>query len=193
MIDKIIEGFKNAATNLEELQLQFALGKAEAKDKFEELKKKANQFIHETENKLDDAKEVYVDFKSKLEGLRVQLALGKAETIDAFNAQRKNINQKLKEIEDYINEHPQLAAVLDFIQNEIERIKLELEIIAVNFKIAHLKTKDSIEQRRREMDEILKNLRDGLNKHKEAAEPNKREHFRNEIKLAYHHLLQAFN
>ncbi|MBI3133056.1 MAG: hypothetical protein HYZ14_00130 [Bacteroidetes bacterium] len=193
IIDTLISGFKKAATELEELQVQLSLGKAEAKDKFESLKKRFNTMLHDAELKAKDAKEWADDMRTKLDELRVQLALGKAESKDAFEAQRKRINAKIHEIELFINAHPKLAKVFDYLQTEFERIKLELEILSVNFKLASLKTSDSFEKRRAEMAEIIKRLQEGLEKHKDAAEPSRQEHFRNEIKQAYHHLKAAFS
>ena len=86
-----------------------------------------------------------------------------------------------------------MSKVYDFLHAEFERIKLELEILAIDFKLAVTKPSDSIQKRRQEMDTIIRNLKEGLEKHKEAAEPSRQEHFRNEITLAYHHLKAAFN
>jgi hypothetical protein len=107
IIENVVNGFKKAATELEELQLQLALGKSEAKDKFESLKKRFNGVVHDAELKADKAKEWAEDMRTKFDELRVQLALGKAETKDAFEVQRKKINAKIHEIENYILTHPQ--------------------------------------------------------------------------------------
>jgi hypothetical protein len=192
IIDKLVSGFKKAATELEELQLQLALGKSEAKDKFEILKKRFNALIHDAELKADDVREWADDVRSKFDELRVQLALGKADTKEAFEAQRKKINAKIQDIENYIQAHPKLAKVYDYLQTEFERIKLELEILAVNFQLAALKSNDSIQKRREEMATIIKDLQASLERHKNAEEPTRQEHFRNEIKQAYHHLKAAF-
>ena len=41
--ETIIDGLRTVATELEEFQLQFALGKADASDKYEELKKESKE------------------------------------------------------------------------------------------------------------------------------------------------------
>ena len=46
--DQVVAGLRKAAIELEELQVQATLGKAEAKDKFEDVKKKFNLFVHES-------------------------------------------------------------------------------------------------------------------------------------------------
>jgi len=193
IIDKLVEGFRKTANELEELQLQLALGKAEAKDKFEILKKRFNLFLHDAEMKVNEAREFAEETKTKIDELRVQLALGKAETKELFEAQRKKILAKINDVEIYVKSHPSLSKVYDYIHAEFERIKLELEILAIDFKLAVTKPSDSIDKRRQEMDKIIRNLKEGLERNKDAAEPSRQQHFRNEITLAYHHLKAAFN
>ncbi|MBK7130799.1 MAG: hypothetical protein IPH66_15765 [Crocinitomicaceae bacterium] len=193
IIEYLVDGFRKAANELEELQVQLALGKAEAKDKFESLKKNFNGLVHSAELKVDEAKDFAQEMRVKFEELRVQLALGKAETLEAFEAQRKKINQKMQEIEQYIKEHPTLSKVYDYLVYEFERIKTELEILAINFKLALKKTDDSLQKRREEMAKIIQNLQSGLEKHLHTPEPTRHENFRNEIKQAYHHLKAAFS
>ena len=54
--DKIISGLKKAAVELEELRLQSALGKAQARDAYEEAKKKFNKYVHEAKLRVDNLK-----------------------------------------------------------------------------------------------------------------------------------------
>ena len=51
-IDNVVETLRKAAVEMEELQVQAALGKAEAKDKFDEVKKKFNLVLHEAKAKI---------------------------------------------------------------------------------------------------------------------------------------------
>ena len=48
-VDKVIVALRKSAVELEEFQVQATLGKAEAKDKYEEVKKKFNLFLHDSE------------------------------------------------------------------------------------------------------------------------------------------------
>ena len=133
VIDHLIDNFKKATIELENLQLQIALGKADAKDKFEEVKKRFNLFVQDSKNKYNQVEDLAEELHTKFDELRVQLALGKAETKDIFEAQAKRIRTKIHEIELFIDAHPQLKKALIYVQHEFERIKLELEIIAINF------------------------------------------------------------
>ena len=51
-VDKVIGALRKSAIELEEFQVKAALGKAEAQDKYEEVKKKFNLFIHDSEFKI---------------------------------------------------------------------------------------------------------------------------------------------
>ena len=55
-VDKVISALRKTAVEFEEFQVQAALGKAEAQDKYEEVKKKFNLFIHDSEFKIKGLK-----------------------------------------------------------------------------------------------------------------------------------------
>ena len=190
--EKVVTGFKKVAIELEKFQLQFALGKAEAKDKYEDVKKTFNETMHAAKLKAIKAKEKADDLHGLFDELMVQLALGKAETKDAFIKQQKKINAKIHDIELYIKSHPNLMKIYDKLLEEFEKLKIQLEILAINFKLERLTTKDSIAQRRKEMDVIIKGLQDSLKKHKKPFEKTKWENFESEMGEAYKHLKAAF-
>ena len=52
LIDNVVDALRKAATELEAFQVQVALGKAEAEDKYEEVKKNFNAFVPESKSKV---------------------------------------------------------------------------------------------------------------------------------------------
>ena len=104
--DNVVSFFKNAATKLEELQVQTALGKAELSDKLEEIKKEAQHKISQMRADLNsvvkDKKESLDHLKAKLEHLELQLALGKAETAEELKEQKKKLTEAIKDIKNII-------------------------------------------------------------------------------------------
>ena len=64
-VEKVIGALRKTAVELEEFQLKAALGKAEAQDKYEEVKKKFNLFIHDSEFKIKGVKEKIEDLNIK--------------------------------------------------------------------------------------------------------------------------------
>lgn len=100
---KINSRLEKAKQEIEELSVQFNLGKAEAADKFESVKKdfhsKVNEWKIIGEQIKSTGKEKSQTLKSKLEELQVQLALGKAEAKDLFHEQKKKIMKSISELE----------------------------------------------------------------------------------------------
>jgi len=105
--DKAVQFFKNAATKIEELQLQSALGKAELSDRWEEMKKESREQYHEIKHDINEtiekSEEKWDQLKGKLEHLEVQMALGKAETKELLEEQKKNLQKAFAEVKRYIN------------------------------------------------------------------------------------------
>ncbi|MBK7669309.1 MAG: hypothetical protein IPJ32_19385 [Sphingobacteriaceae bacterium] len=101
--DKLVAAMKQAAAELEALQVQAALGKAEAKDKAEELKGKFNDLIQDAKVKVDKGEAKFEKLKGKLEHLEVQLALGKAEAKEVIAEQKKKISNTIHEIEEFFS------------------------------------------------------------------------------------------
>jgi len=99
--EKIIDGLRQAATELEKFQVQATLGKAEAKDKYEEARKKFQGYIHDAKVRIEETKSSAKEIKPLLEALQVQFALGKAETKEVLEEQRKKFAKMLSELENY--------------------------------------------------------------------------------------------
>lgn len=103
--DSFINGLKEATTELEDLQVQMALGKAELEDKYHEVKHKAKTMIEKAKNEFYLERSEATGIKAKLEHLRVQFALAKAETRDAIREQKKNILHAIHDVENLIKNH----------------------------------------------------------------------------------------
>lgn len=101
LTDSLISALKSTATNLESLQVQVSLGKAEAKDKLHEAKVKFKDLLHDAKNKMDKGHAKFNEVKGKIEHLEVQLALGKAEAKEALEEQKKDISHTIHDIENF--------------------------------------------------------------------------------------------
>ena len=100
--DNVVSFLRNAATKLEELQVQTALGKAELSEKLEELKKDARTKISQLKVDVNamakTGEETIETIKTKMDHLEVQLALGKAETMEELKEQKKKIASAINDI-----------------------------------------------------------------------------------------------
>lgn len=105
--DKVAEFLRNAATKIEELQVQASLGKAEFSDNWENIKTEARKEYNKAKAEINSVYEANKDkidvLKSKLEHLEVQFALGKAETKELLEEQRRKIRDAIHDLKQWID------------------------------------------------------------------------------------------
>lgn len=190
-IDKVIGALKKTAVELEELRVQTALGKAEAQDKYEDIKKKFNLFIHDSELKVKGAKEKMDELKTKFDELKVQLTLGKAETKEAFKKQKKELLLLLHDIEVKIKTNDTLNKMYALTLIQIEQFKVQLEILEQKFSKEKDDAKDAFEKGKNDFNTFIDKLKEKYGKKK--VEETKLEHFQSEISEAFHHFKKAFS
>lgn len=187
-IDKVVASLRKAAIEMEEFQVKAALGKAEAEDKYEETKKKFNAFIQDSKSKIEAGKEKVEDINAKLDELRVQLALGKAETTEAFKKQKKQLLLTLHELEVKIKTNERLSRMYAFVLIEIEKFKVQLDVLEEKFDQSIEGAKTSFENGKQEFNQFI----DGIKARYAKKEDTKWEHFQGEISEAFVHLKRAF-
>ena len=189
-VDKVIAALRKSATELEELQVKAALGKAEAQDKYEEVKKNFNRFIHDSEFKIKGVKEKIDELHTKFDELRVQLALGKAETKEIFKKQKKQLLSIIHDIEVKIKTNETLNRMYALTLIEIEQFKIQLEILEQKFSKEKSDAKDSFEKGKQDFNSFIDRFRGKYAKKKEETQL---EHFQNEISEAFDHFKKAFS
>ena len=187
-IDNIVNTLRKAAIEIEELQVQTALGKAEARDKYKEVKKKCTTALHETKAKIKTGKENIGDIETKFDELGVQLELGKADGIDSFRKEKRKLLSKLHEIEVKIKTNKQLSRLYAFVLLEIEKFKLNLSILEQKFEQSKQATKTPFDKSKRQFDQFIETIKDKY----EKKEDTKWEHFQGEISEAFRHFKKAF-
>lgn len=93
--DQAKEKLQKVKGEIEHMELQLALGKAEAADQFEKKKKELHDVVHAATAKVNklaaEGKKKAEELKPELEHLQVQLALGKAESLDAYKKYEKEV------------------------------------------------------------------------------------------------------
>ena len=185
LFEKIINGLKKTQKEIEEFALQFALGKAEAADKFEELKKEFNSKVNKWQSEFSKT-----GLKSKFEELKLQLALGKADAKDLFDEQRKNILNSIQLVEAELKSDPKLNERLEDFKSEVEKFKLKLEILKLQFELKRFEVKDEFKEAMSDAGIKIDKL---FNKVEEKWDDAKKKSydFSEEIKLSYEHLKKA--
>lgn len=188
-IDSVVEALRKAAIEMEELQVQAALGKAEARDSYEAAKKKFNSFLHESKGKMKKGMEKADDVHTKLDELRVQLNLGKAETKEAFQAQKKKLLLALHELKVKIKSNEQFKRVYAHLLIEMEAFQVLLEILEDKFDSGSAYAKSSFENGKKQFDVFIDNLKERYQK----KDPSQWEHFSGELSEAFTHFKKAFS
>ena len=187
-IDKVVRALRKAAVELEEFHVKASLGKTEALDKYEQIKKKFNLFIHDSNTKVKEGKEKIEDLNTKFDELRVQLALGKAETFESFKEQKKQLLLTLHELEVKIKTNETLNRMYAFMLIEIEQFKVQLEVLEQKMEKGKGETKTSFEKGKQKFNKFVDEIKEKYTKKDET----KWDHFQSEISEAFVHLKQAF-
>jgi hypothetical protein len=155
------EQFKNWIaewkTRLEEMQVQFSLGKMDAAEAFEKQKDNLRNLVNMLKDNIEKSTEMAEETATKvlasLEELQLQLNLGKAEGKDAFEAQRKKIEAALHEV--YINSKTAYGNNFNYMMklfdNNAQAFKTGLEIVQLQFALLKMDVKDDSEKLRKEM------------------------------------------
>ena len=188
LTEKIVNGLRKSATELEKFRLQAALGKAEAKTLYEDSKKKLNRSLHYAKHRLDQKTR---SWKADFEMLQLTLALGKAETADKFEEQRKKILKSLAKIEQAIHKNKTADEFYSKLHIEIEKFKVKLEILRLRYKLNRMEAQVDFEKNKKTFTEKLKDIKFRLLAKEKNAE-TRWEHFRDEISDAYSHLKKSF-
>ena len=184
------DGVNHAIAELQEFRLQIALGKAEARDKFEEIKKKFHASIQTLKMRMNESKTAN-DIKQKLDELQVQLALGEAEAREAFSSQKEKILKSIHEIEALLKAHEGDTEFYLKLSNELEKFKIKLEILKYKYQPNEENHKKEFEIRiddfARKMEEIKLSLTD-----KEKGLGKEIHELKNKLSDTFNHLKKAF-
>lgn len=189
--DKIVSALRSAATELEALQVQASLGKAEASDKYEEVKKNFNHFVHNMKSKASDGKDKLDDLHQKFDELRLQLALGKAETLEAFQEQKKKILLTIHDIQHNIKTNPTLNRIYAVLVIEMEKFKVQLDWLEKKFGEGKEEFSSSFEEGKASFNAYIEKMKEKYSKTEEPEE-TRWEHFQSEISEAFGHIKGAF-
>jgi deoxyribodipyrimidine photolyase len=155
LADKLLE----VQSELDELTLQFVLGKADAKEKFEEIKNQFRIRLVSLRRALSNqkAKNLSGGITVRLDEVERELDHGKVEDKEMFHAQKKYIMKALATFETEIRKRlPDNLDVQHFF-HDIESFKYKLEILQLKFMLKRFTLKDEIKSN---VDEVRKKVSD---------------------------------
>lgn len=154
-------------TKVEELEVQLALGKAEAEDWLEREKKNFGTFLEKAKDAVEKAdnigKEKKEELLTKYEELQVQLALGKAETLEAFEAQKLKIEDAMKDFQKVVHTvDDELSDIPGLLANIGTQLNSKFEAFEVQFELAKAESQDILEEKKKELSNQLNELKKKL-------------------------------
>ena len=177
---------------LDELAVQFALGKTEVSDRFEKLKTDMKLQLQEYRKRLAHI-EIQVPQKvsEQLNHLEASLAKGAAVTKEKFIEQKEQIVNRLEELRVEMDLDGRLEKSAELFTTAAEKAQLQMELFEKQY---HDKKIELGEEFRQEMKHARDKIDDLLVQAKDVKEEigDRMEQFNDEIKIAYAHLKKAF-
>ncbi len=190
LLQKLGESLLQAQQEIDDLVRQLSLGKAEAKEKFEEVK---NEFIEKVNEMKQLAKSSFdksmpIALKLKLEELELQLRVGKVDSKESFDLQRTALVHATIALENEIRKTLEKLEVSGYFYHEIEKFLLKLEILRLKFGIKNFEIKDTFRTR---MAKAKKSIYSFVDKLSKISTHENHMGFKDEIAEAYKHLKSA--
>ncbi|GCC50418.1 hypothetical protein SanaruYs_06330 [Chryseotalea sanaruensis] len=191
LLKRIADSLLTAQQEIDELLLQLSLGKAEAKDKFEEIKQDLRHAIQEFKKLIrDEVKDALpIPARKKLDDLISSLNDGKVNNKIIFTNQQKKIAQALEEVEHELKDWLERSASVNYLSHEIEKYKLKMEILWLKFGLKNFELKDEVKegllQARKKVEGIAANIREQI-----GEESEKMGQVKDKIKEVYRHTLR---
>ncbi|MFI5221907.1 MAG: hypothetical protein ACHQK8_06250 [Bacteroidia bacterium] len=167
--------------NLEDLQVQFTLGKMDAAGIFEKQKDQFKTWLHSFREQMDKAvgitKENSDHLRAKFDELLVQLNLGKAESKDAFEEQKKKIEDAMNDLFETAKKifGSGYDKMLGIFESYEHTFKTGLEILELQFALGKMESNDEIERIKKEINEKLDTINRNMQKLRELGKENMEE------------------
>jgi len=193
LIDVGTENINKLKSFLDDLELQMALGKMEAKDAFEEEKKSFTRFIQKEKEHLKNlevmAAEHRTDLREKFEKLEETLAKPFATNKRSFDKDKKEALTAIYQVEDIMKKA--YGDVNYSIQKELDGFKAKLDTYRVQLALGTYKDEEALKTRKVELQDAIGTIR-GLMKSQDEKE-GKLENFVEEVNASFEHMKKAFS
>nr|AWJ66128.1 hypothetical protein [uncultured bacterium] len=178
---------------LEELEVQLALGKAEARDTFKEEKKNLSSFLNQQKANLKKAGQIADENKLELlktfEDLEAVLGKDIPSNKRKFDQQKKETLAKIYELEYNLREA--YGDVSTALQKQLDEFKVKLDAFRVHLALGSFEDEAVLIKRKNELQQTVDALR--LKLQEEAVAGDRMEHFMEEISESFDHMKKAFS
>ncbi|MDX1939197.1 MAG: hypothetical protein SFU99_01515 [Saprospiraceae bacterium] len=187
------EKLQQLKTVFDELEVQLALGKAEAKEVFEREKKNLNQFVNEQKIRFKKEQKVAADkwdeLLARFESLEANLSAETATDKVLYDAQKEKTLRSIYELEHTMKEaYGDLGATF---REQLDAFKARLDSYRIQLALSEFDNAAEAENRRSELKEKVNEIRERMQKEEEEA--NKIDDFVSEMSTSFDHLKKAFS
>ena len=187
------EKLQQLKTVFEELEVQLALGKAEAKEAFEREKKNLNEFIHEQKIRFKKeekvAEEKWEGLMKKFEQLEAELSKETSAKKKGYDKQKQETLRSIYELENAIKEaYGELGST---IREQLDAFKAKLDAYRIQLALSEFDNVGEADNRRIELKGKISEIREKMQKEEEEA--NKIDDFVSEMSASFDHLKKAFS
>ena len=177
---------------LEELEVQMALGKAEARDAFEQEKKNLSTYLRKQKAQLRETEHIAENHKADLlksfEILEGQLGKELPITKRKFDKLKKETLNKIYRLEAELkNTYGEVSSSL---QKELDDFKIKLDGYRVQLALGTIEDETALAKRKTELQQQVDEIR--LKLQKETAAGDRVDHFVDEISKSFNHMKKAF-
>lgn len=192
VLQRVGEKLLQAQQEIDELALQLSMGRAEGKEKFEEVKKDFGRQVSELKELLVNHTDQSInpEIRAKIEELELQLTLGTVDSKERFEIQKDKIVNAISRVEGELKAQWHKIQSPHFFVHEIEKFKLKLEILRLRFGLKKFEIREGYHSTmalaRTEINELTAGAKAHVTKGRE-----KYDDFRDEVSLAYRHLKKA--
>ena len=195
--DEIITVGKDRATRikafLEELELQMALGKAEAKDAIEDEKKNFQQFLQKYRSQIHEVEDETVDhvhiLNEKFAVLAGKVNLAMPTTKRDFDKYKKETLHAIYDLELALKE--KYGKVGEELWDRLDVFKDKLDAYRIQLAFTEFKNEGELQERKSELLDAINEMRDKLQEKEEAGA--KLEHFVEDISDSFEKMKKAFS
>ncbi len=193
LIDVGKEKVNQLKSFLDDLEVQMALGKMEAKDAFESEKKNLNKFIQKEKAAIQNVaaigEEHRNDLRLKFEKLEGVLSRPFATGKRKFDKDKKEALTAIYEVEAIMKEA--YGDVNYTIQQELNSFKAKLDTYRVQLALGTYEDEAALKTRKAALKETIGNIREKLAKDTESG--SRVETFFDEIGESFDHMKKAFS
>ena len=178
---------------LEELELQLALGKADAKDVIEKEKKNFQQFLQKYKSQIHESEEASHEhlhvLNDKLANLTAKVDMQMPTTKRKFDQYKKETLRAIYELELVLkNKDGEIEAE---IMDRLDNFKDKLDAYRIQLAFTEVKEEEKLRLRKNELLDAMNEIRDKLQARDEAGA--KLEHFVEDITDSFEKMKKAFS